>query len=113
MSQDSQKTSAWNDYRSRRRWFFFAWFGGMPVVFLICLVLSRFVRSDIPFWLVDGGWLLFFVVAGVRLTLFRCPGCREHFFCTWFSSNQLARRCVHCGFPKWAETDSDDPTVTQ
>jgi hypothetical protein len=41
-------------------------------------------------------------------TTMACPRCSKSFFFTWWWSNPLARRCVHCGLPKWATHDSDD-----
>jgi hypothetical protein len=108
MSKDSQFISAWSDYRSRRRWFFGVWLGGLPVVILIAGALIKIFHSELPFYFVGAAWMLSFAVVGIRLTLFRCPCCHRQFFCTWYSSNQFARRCVHCGFPKWAEIDSDE-----
>ena len=108
MSQDSQVTSAWADYRSRRRWFFYVWFGGLPVVFLLSGLLTEVFRTVLPFYFVGGVWLVSFAAVGVRLTLFRCPRCRRFFFFTGYSSNHFAQRCVHCGLPKWAEIDLDE-----
>ena len=45
--------------------------------------------------------MLAFIVASLRLTLFRCPRCHEWFFTTLMSHNPFARRCVHCKLPKW------------
>lgn len=105
MTQDSQTISAWSDYRSRRRWFFGVWLGGLPSVILLAGALITFFHSELPFYFVGGAWLVSFAVAGFRLTLFRCPSCHHHFFCTWYFSNHFARRCVHCGLPKWTEID--------
>ena len=108
MSKNPQSISAWSEYRSRRRWFFGVWLGGVPVVALIAGALIKVFHSELPFYFVGAVWMLLFAVVGVRVTLFRCPSCHRHFFCTWYSSNQFAQRCVHCGFPKWAEIDSDE-----
>lgn len=115
MNQDSQKISAWSDYRSRRRWFFGVWLGGLPAVFYILGAFNWIFHPDpdsnifgILVAIVAGTWMISFAILGLRLTLFRCPCCGEHFFCNWFSSDQFARRCVHCGLPKWAERDADD-----
>lgn len=106
VSHDLQKTSAWNDYRLRRRWFFYVWLGGSPVVILSGILLKKVFHSSVPFYVVGGACLISFAIVGVRLTLFRCPLCRRPFFCTWLSSNHFAKRCVHCGLPKWAEPES-------
>jgi len=106
--ENSHLASAWNDYRQRRRWFFAVWLGGMVVVFLLSWPLTALLDSDVPFYIIGGLWMLAFGIAGVRLTLFTCPRCRQWFFCTWWSSNHFARHCVHCGLPKWKEINSDE-----
>jgi hypothetical protein len=108
MSENSNFDSAWSDYRNRRRWFFGVWLGGVPLVVLLSLALIPVFHSEIPFYVVAGAFFFGFAVVGVRLTLFRCPHCHRHFFFTGYSSNHFAKRCVHCGFPKWAKTDSDE-----
>lgn len=41
-------------------------------------------------------------LAGVAL--FSCPRCHKWFFATWYR-NPFARKCVHCGLPKWANSE--------
>src|SRR5262245_40365544 len=38
---------------------------------------------------------------------FRCPRCHKPFFHTAWFRNDFARRCVHCGLPKYASSDPD------
>jgi len=111
MIRDSKSTSEWSEYRSRRRAFFLIWLGGMPVTVLISVVLIKLFRSPVVFYFMGIAWLLSFGVAGIRLTLFRCPRCRRYFFFTGFSGNHFAQRCVHCGLPKWEETGLDQKRV--
>lgn len=107
MSKNSEFVSAWKDYRSRRRWFFGIWVVGLPITILIARAFTEVFDSELPFYFVGVAWLLCFAVVGIRLTLFRCPRCRRHFFCNWYSSNHFAQRCFHCAFPKWAELEID------
>jgi hypothetical protein len=99
---------AWEDYRRRRRGFWLA------------LVL-------LPLWLIPGAliqeflarrgfggthWINFPavlvppmihpVVAYFRRIFWPCPRCGRPFFLTWSGCNWFARRCLHCGLPKWA-----------
>ncbi|MBA2685624.1 MAG: hypothetical protein H0U66_14155 [Gemmatimonadaceae bacterium] len=45
----------------------------------------------------------------------RCPRCHEQFFVKrgrWTHNlNIFARYCVHCGLPKWAEGDLQEPSA--
>ena len=105
MSDEPTYAAAWQDYRWRRRWFFIAWLGGPVCIFALtaCLV---FLWCTFPESIGIGLgllWMASFMLTGGRLTWFRCPRCREPFFCTWWYSNQFARKCVHCGLPKWSE----------
>jgi hypothetical protein len=94
---------AWNDYRRRRIWFFVIWLGGIPVSIVLSGSLMSLFHSDLPFYFVGGGYLLAFLAASLRLSLFKCPRCGHAFFTTWTSGNPLAQKCKHCGLPKWAE----------
>jgi urea transporter len=42
------------------------------------------------------------VVAHLRRMFWACPRCGRAFHVTWWFGNAFARRCVHCGLPKWS-----------
>ena len=48
-------------------------------------------------------WMVFFVIAGNLALRFPCPRCGKWFFAKWWCHNNFARRCVHCGLPKYAD----------
>ena len=54
--------------------------------------------------------LRFFFVSGEYM-LWSCPRCGKpfHYVPRWYGrwSNPFARRCVHCGLPKWVDSDPD------
>ncbi|MGD0625569.1 MAG: hypothetical protein ABSB32_12705 [Thermodesulfobacteriota bacterium] len=102
-----QFSLAWKDYKRRRRWFFGAWLGGFVVVASLAALLNRMSLGDLAFWVLGPLWLVAFVIAGLRLEFFRCPRCHRHFFCARWYYNLFARRCVHCGLPKWSDTDNE------
>jgi len=101
MSSQPDFSSAWQDYKKRQLWFYVIWLGGMAVVFMLAYPLTTLLHSGVPFYILGGGWMLAFIVASLRLTLFKCPRCHEWFFTTLMSHNPFARRCVHCKLPKW------------
>lgn len=102
----SESFEPWQDYRRRRNLALFAFLGYVPFVFVIALVAERLFHSLTPGRVVALGWMIFFVVAGIRYESFRCPRCRKLFFAKWWYHNSFARQCVHCGLPKYASPGS-------
>jgi hypothetical protein len=102
---------AWDEYKRRTR--------------LCLLALLLF-----PLWLVPGGtiqhvlagygfnatsWVTFVavvlpplacvMVAHLWRMCWPCPCCGRWFHVTWWYGNAFARRCVHCGLPKWTSKE--------
>jgi hypothetical protein len=58
-------------------------------------------------------WMLAWAAIGYRKSNFRCPRCGALFFNKFddrpwrmvWRHNPFARRCMHCGLPKWAAQD--------
>ena len=104
-------TAAWRDYRKRRLVFWAVFLGYIPGVLVlfvgIGLPISALIgiKPDYFFYPIAGSWMLAFMIAGLRTGLFRCPRCGKWFFATWWYRNPFAGKCVHCGLPKWANTD--------
>jgi len=100
--------NGWTEYRRRYRLFFAVFLSYVPGVFLVSVPVMWLSGSETPVYLVAGAWMLAAVVTWVRLSTFRCPRCTKWFAAGWYFNNPLARRCVHCGLPKWA---TDGQTV--
>jgi hypothetical protein len=100
------QTSSWQNYRRRRFWFFVIWLTYVPGVFVLGYPLSRLLDSGIPVYILAGAWIVAFIASANYMELFPCPKCRRAFFRTSWFHNPLARRCVHCGFPKWSDSSS-------
>lgn len=98
---------AWVEYRRRWR------ANGLAILLaLVWMVPGSLIRSV----LVRCGWndgAAFFLavalpalgtvfLAQLRVIRWPCPRCGRPFLATWYYSNSFARRCVHCGLPKWA-----------
>lgn len=105
----SESVEPWQDYRRRRNLALFAFLGYVPFVFMIAVVTGRLFHSTTPGFAVAFGWMIFLVVAGTRCERFRCPRCGKLFFAKWWYHNSFARRCVHCGLPKYASPESYRP----
>ncbi len=101
-------TATWNTFRRRRRWA-----NGALVGFFAMWMIAFFFNTSIlqPFALAIGMILMpVFLVNQMRLNFFRCPRCGHLFFITFLLANSFARRCVHCGLPKWAKNDLVEET---
>lgn len=104
MRQRRQLT--WEDYRKRRRLMIIALVGYLPVMIatsLVCWWLLSTADCDYVA-IVALTWLAFFGFTVIRLNQFPCPNCGRAFFLYKYhiGSNPLAKRCLHCDWPKWA-----------
>jgi hypothetical protein len=106
MKADPAYEAQWQDYRRRSRLGLLLFLGYVPGVALLGLPLTLLFSSGIPILVVAGAWMLALSVIGNRGLAWRCPRCGEHFFRGSWYYNSFARRCVHCGLPKWS-TDPD------
>src|SRR5215475_2540540 len=105
----------WAELRRLRRRVFIVALAGVLVLALVNLLhfLPHGVSKVLGFGLFAAWAFLlirFFFVSGEYI-LWSCPRCGEpfHYKSRWYGrwNNPLARRCVHCGLPKWADNDPD------
>ena len=68
--------------------------------------------SGTPIAVAAFAWMIAFAVVGYQTGNFRCPRCGELFFLKFEiesggapGQKPFARRCLHCGLPKWAGHD--------
>jgi Zn ribbon nucleic-acid-binding protein len=117
MDSEADYSERWRELR-RRRLIFWLWFlGYVPAVAAIVVMLFFVIyliglpRSwiDPAFYIIAGAWMVAILLASYRAMAFLCPRCHQPFFRTWWYYNSFARKCVHCGLPKWA--NSKDATV--
>ena len=95
-------TSAWNDYRRRRRWYLGVGLGGVAVMAILALFDNKSIEDSI-FPVLFPIWMIVSLIAAIRLSRFKCPRCAHPYFATRFRARFLARRCVHCGLQKGAK----------
>jgi hypothetical protein len=106
VDEDPGYVSAWQRYRRWARLRLVACVGFLPIGAAIGHVCKwAGVPAVMPAVLFP--WFGFVVVTLIVPTTVTCPRCGNTFFFTWWWSNPLARRCVHCGLPKWATSDPD------
>ena len=106
VSGKGKYAAEWDVYQKRRRKLYM-FFLPLCVMAVALFGLGWVVGPPLPKW---AGVFLFLVIwffiltDTIRTSLFRCPRCHRHFYWSWYN-NQFARRCTHCGLPKWSEDD--------
>jgi hypothetical protein len=105
---------AWDEYRRRRRMFLWTHLL-LPLWVSGAIVLEFFAGREFP----RTGLVTFVAVllppmaclmfAYLRWIFWPCPSCGRPFFLTWLGNNCFARRCLHCGLPKWAPGKAESP----
>jgi hypothetical protein len=85
---------------------YLAWFalvGYVPVCFGVGVLSMRLFSTFTPAFVVAIAWMIFSVITGNLALRFPCPRCGKWFFTKWWYYNGFARRCVHCGLPKYGD----------
>ena len=110
MEDEGPYAEAWRRYRrsSRAFWILFELF--LPGVAGANRVLGSARGGGTAIFVVAFAWMVAFAVVGYRKWNLRCPRCGELFFHAFddrpwrmvWRHNPFARRCMHCGLPKWA-----------
>src|SRR5262245_55466552 len=103
-------SAAWHNFRRRRMIAWAVLLGlvpGMALFSAVSVLLSKFtgIEPDYFMYPVAGVWMAAVIVTSMREQYFPCPRCGKRFFATWWYQNPFARKCVHCGLPKWAGSD--------
>ena len=56
-------------------------------------------------------WIIAAIAKSQAAVRAPCPRCDKPFHSTSWGHNAFARRCLHCGLPKWAPEDPRGPAV--
>jgi hypothetical protein len=78
----------------------------VPVVFGVGLLSAHLFSTFTPAFVLALAWMAFLIIASNLSLRFPCPRCGKCFFAKWWYRKGFARRCAHCGLPKYA-----DPTM--
>ena len=114
MQDQGPYSAAWRRYK--------LWSGAFWIGFAAYLPALAFVNRALGGSREGGGtaifvaafmWMMIWCAIGYQKFNFRCPRCGELFFNKFdnrpwrmaWQHNPFARRCVHCGLPKWAAQD--------
>ena len=103
MSAGRRLHPAWANYRRRRLVAFLLFVGYLPAVLAIAIPLKRVTGSDEWMAAVAFCWMAAWGFSIIRLGSFRCPRCGKGFHVSGMFGNPLARNCLHCRLPKWAD----------
>lgn len=92
----------WKEYKKARNLFWLVFVSYVPIVMTVAIVSIKLFNTFTPAFILAFIWMVFFVITGMRVNLWRCPRCNKWFSATWwYNLGFLARRCVHCGLPKY------------
>jgi hypothetical protein len=88
----------WNQLRA---WTYASW-GVVILGYIVGCLLSHFYPEAANSYLV-ACWIVAFGYTRLVIIFFGCPRCGRRFFMPkGRNPNIFARRCMHCGLPKWA-----------
>ena len=92
----------WKEYKRIRNQWFFVFLGYVPVCGIVAFLSIKLFKTFTPAFVTAFVWMALFVYTGIRVNVWRCPRCGKWFSATWwYNLGFLARRCVHCGLPKY------------
>ena len=85
----------------------------LPALALVSRAMGWTRGSGTPIIVAAFAWMIAFAIVSYQTGNFRCPRCGELFFRTFddriwrrtWVRKPFARRCLHCGLPKWAGDD--------
>lgn len=104
----AKEINPWDEYRKHRNLLLFAFIGYVPIMLGIALLSVHLFSTFTPLFVAAFAWMAFLIIAWNLFLRFPCPRCGKWFFAKWWYHNPIARRCVHCGFPKYAEPNTND-----
>jgi hypothetical protein len=98
--------ASWRRLRRMTRLCWILWLTS-PFIFIgLGAPLSMLAGSDVPAGIVAVSLMAAWWFVCHQVGRFSCPRCGKPFFHTWWYHNGFARRCVHCGLPKWADPEA-------
>ena len=79
------------------------WAGGALSTALLEAVVPQAPRWAWPAAVLP--WVIAAIAASQPAIKAPCPRCGKPFHATFWYHNGFARRCIHCGLPKWSPRD--------
>jgi hypothetical protein len=113
---EGEYSQEWDELRRLRRRMFRVAAAGAVILVAVLLVITYLSPSaaTIIGFVLFAAWVVvlsrFFFVSG-EYVYWSCPRCGKpyHYLVRWYGrwNNPFARHCVHCGLPKWVDSDPD------
>lgn len=103
MTEKNDYKKQWDDYRKRNRIVIALFVGYIPGVALLAIPLVKFLKSEIPFYIIALSWMVAIGWAWIRLILFRCPRCGDRFMMNKYFVVASGKKCPYCGLQKYEE----------
>ncbi|MCA1594036.1 MAG: hypothetical protein LC754_15565 [Acidobacteria bacterium] len=107
MAQQDSYRAQWAEYRKRSIIVWSVFLTYIPGAIIIGGSLYRLTGSDSFIPMTAFAWMAAFAITNFYRMNWKCPRCGKAFFQKWWYGNNFARKCVHCGLPKWAESELD------
>ncbi|MBI2679959.1 MAG: hypothetical protein HYX25_03000 [Candidatus Solibacter usitatus] len=83
--------------------YWFAFLGYVPMMSIAGLLSFTLFHNFSLLFAFAIAWLATLIIAGFHLSSWRCPRCGKWFAAKWwYNKGFFARKCVHCGLPKYA-----------
>jgi len=101
---DDNYQENWQRYKRVRNLFWVLFLGLFPALLMIVVALGTSFES--PALVIAAAWFVLFLFVGNRVSRWRCPRCSKIFAgAWWYNKGFAARRCEHCGLPKYGGVD--------
>ncbi|MDR3722065.1 MAG: hypothetical protein P4L00_10730 [Candidatus Acidoferrales bacterium] len=92
----------WQKVKQHRNQFWLMAAGYVPVCFTVAWVSMKLFQTSTPAIAFAIFWMGLIFLTGIRVNTFLCPRCGKWFSTIWwYNLSFFARRCVHCGLPKY------------
>lgn len=112
MTEKNDYRDHWQRYRRLRNINFVVVACYVPVTMAFALLGTWLLGSLVPGFVVAGAFMVTFMVLGIKLQAWRCPRCGKRFSAKWwYNKGLMARKCVHCGLPKYTESGEVETTL--
>ena len=113
MPEDGPYSAAGRRYRTWSRVYWIVFLTYLPALAYASQYFGWTRGNGAPIFVAIAVWMIAFAIVGYQKSNFACPRCGKPFFRRfddrpWRRSwvhNPFARRCMHCGLPKWSGRD--------
>lgn len=99
MSEATDCTGAWAEYRRLLRVYAFTLLGFVPFCLTVAYLSLKFFGTPVVGFVIGIVWMGAFLLLSFRFFNWPCPRCGGRFRPIWLFP---AKHCCHCGLRRWA-----------